>query len=461
MNVVPGSRRVALSVVLLGTGAFLAMPASAQTPSYRIPEGAKAVYVWQQGDPDSKDAVFRLQILTADGHARFLPLDDTSYKSLPVFSPDGSMIAYVVPVPATEAGAELIVVSATTGKKLAAAKIDPIDDAERKAGAQAMFSGLESIEWMGNTKLGVIIHESLGLEYGAVVELPTPSQISVASSAGKIALADEFTTRYFDDAVDGSFTPSPLGHHWATIYGTSHYMNINQYWDKEDGGNQRLVIDGCKFDRQISDGKRLTVSNLAWSLDDSTLSMVIWRGPTAPPATALQLVTVKVTPNFQCIEKPGPLTAEDQGHTHTVINPPSFSSVSIGVTAHPKKNVLDTVWTAEYTPSSASPAGDLILLTGPSSDAHVVDADRAFRYSGGDVSRAVESLSIASMPILPSDKIEAVRAAFSSGVPLFKSYGGEFSPNADVWWPASPGLLNTPRVNPYGPRGINLPPDPG
>jgi hypothetical protein len=189
--------------------------------------------------------------------------------------------------------------------------------------------------------------------------------------------------------------------------------------------------------------------------------MVIWRGPTAPAATAIQLLTVKIPPSFQCIQKPGPMTDEDMGYSHTVVSPPSFISASVGVTAHPRKNVLDTVWTAEYTPSGASPAGDLILLAGPSSDDHVVDADRAFRYSGGDVSRAAEALPVAAIPTLPSDTIEAVRAAFSSGVPLFKSYGGQFSPNADVWWPASPGLLNTPRVNPYGPRGITLPPDPG
>jgi hypothetical protein len=436
------------------------MPALAQTPSPQIPAGAKAVYVFQQGDPDSKDATFRLEILTADDETHFLPLGDTTYKDLPVFSPDGNMIAYEVSVPPTDAGGEVIVVDAITGKKMAAARIDPIDDALRAAGVQSFDNGLKSIEWMGNTRIGVITRENPDLESGAVFDLPTQSQMGIAASAGKIALADNDTMRYFHRAVDGSFTPSPHGQHWAAMTGTDHYMNINQYWHEDDGGNARLIIDGCKFDRQMSDGKRLTVSNLVWSLDDTALSMVIWRGPTAPAATAIQLLTVKIPPNFQCIEKPGPATDEDMGHSHTVVSPPSFISASVGVTAHPRKNVLDTVWTAEYTPSSASPAGDLILLTGPSSDAHVVDADRAFRYSGGDVSRAAESLSIASMPILPSDKIEAVRAAFSSGVPLFKSYGGQFSPDADVWWPASPGLLNTPRINPYAPRGITLPPDP-
>jgi hypothetical protein len=236
-------------------------------------------------------------------------------------------------------------------------------------------------------------------------------------------------------------------------------MNSDRYWGA-NGGNQKLIIDGCRFDRQLSDGKRLTVSNLAWSLDDSTLSMVIWRGPAAPAATAVQLLTVKLPPNFQCIEKPGPMTAADLGKSHTVISPPSFTSVSVGVTAHPKKSVLDTAWTAEYTPSTSSPAGDLILLAGGSSDDHVVDANHAFRYPGGDVSRAAETLSIASIPVLPSDAIEATREAFSSKVPLFNAYGNQFSPNADVWWPASPGLLNTPRMNPYAPRGITLPPDP-
>jgi hypothetical protein len=456
MSVMSCPHGVTLSAALLGAGAVLPIAGVAQRPSHHVPDGAKAVYVWAQGNPDSDDTKFRLQILTANGQNYFLAPADTSYKRLPVFSPDGSMIAYEVFVPPTEAAAEVVVVNATTGRKMAVAMIDPMS-----GGAQAVESGLTSIEWMGDNKLGVVIHESLGLEDGAVVILPTSSQIAAAAGAGKIALADDNATRFFDDAVGGSFTPSPLGHHWATIYGTDHYMNIDHYWHKKDGGNQRLVIDGCKFDRQISDGKRLTVSNLAWSLDDSTVSMVIWRGPNAPASTALQLLTVKIPPNFQCIEKPGPHTDEDQGLSHSVINPPRFTSVSLVVKAHHSRSVLDTAWTAEYMPSRSSLAGDLVLLSGSSSDDHVVAAHLAFRYPGGDAGQIPEKLPPASVPTLPSDAIEAAREAFSAKVPQVRSYENQFSPDADIWWPASPGLSNTPRVNPYEPRGIGLPPDPG
>lgn len=126
--------------------------------------------------------------------------DDGTEKELPVWSKDGTRIAYIEKNGDAEKLSKLVVID-PQGQVMSSAKIKPVAPGEIRSGMRYV----ESVEWISNSKIVVA---------GGVN--PTTTEYNIVDmSSGKTV------NEFFDDGSGASFSPN--GQHFAYVTGAPHF----------------------------------------------------------------------------------------------------------------------------------------------------------------------------------------------------------------------------------------------
>ncbi len=382
-----------------------------------LPADARAVYI--DAGPHN-DRPSDLMVLDQSGKKTKLT-SDSMIRYSPVFSPDGSKIAFGVTMQPVngelDADARIVVVN-LQGKVM--------NDLLVNKGYPLVRSGsgtADSIRWAGNNKL--------------ILEMPFNPDESIATII-------DLRTNDSQSWVDGASSISPAidGEHWALINGVQHFHSVQQ--------SEAVMVDGCFVDDLMDKRPFMVVSPLAWSLNTSgtrQLSMVIRQGPKT--ALTYTLVTLGFSPDFKCDERENtdPATRNGEQFKYIRLGNVSVDKFSLRV---PADQALDESWNVFYSPNSgAGSMGDLAVLEG-SDDAHQVAAQAAFVGKGGRTT----SLTAASEDELidPANSVDRLQGTFDD----FLASHGLRSADADVW---SASIALAPRANPYSRQTTTVPDD--
>jgi hypothetical protein len=141
------------------------------------------------------------EIVTLDstGELSTLTHDDTP-KGLPVWSKDGTRIAYIADIDKHRALADLLVIDSHSGSKITDVLIRPVTTGE---GEDMRF--IETLEWLTPDKIVAAGSVNLSTEKGVIIDLITGKEVM----------------NYYDDS--GSAVYSPDGSHVAYISGAPHF----------------------------------------------------------------------------------------------------------------------------------------------------------------------------------------------------------------------------------------------
>jgi hypothetical protein len=240
-------------LAVCSVAAALALPAAAQT------RGALAVFARQTGPLVAGHAGVPTEIYTVDAHgvARELTHDGLR-KQLPVISPDGSRIAYILP-DVTDATAHLVVID-LAGRELGNFAIEPNRDDVATLGH---MSGIDRVEWLGD---GSRIAIRLWIN-------PSQAHFYVLDLASGAPAAD-----FVDDngyaARDTAAAFSHDGAHFAYVTGLPHFGGLQ---DGEAPGAYagRPVLGIDYAETPLADRPYRITTPIAWSPARNTLATLM------------------------------------------------------------------------------------------------------------------------------------------------------------------------------------------
>ena len=154
--------------------------------------------------------------IDADGQPRQLT-DDSLSKGWPLWSKDGTKIAFVREIDKSVALDNLIVIDPETGNTLANIRICPVNPGE-----VYVVDYIEGIEWLTGDKIAAVGNVN-----------PSTGQTFVYGLSDGKELMD-----YLDD--DGGAVFSPSGEHTATMNGMQHFLQEQDREPELDIDNQRV-----------------------------------------------------------------------------------------------------------------------------------------------------------------------------------------------------------------------------
>jgi hypothetical protein len=231
----------------------VAIPAAAQT------RGPLAVFARQTGPLAPEHAGVPTEIYTVDsrGFTRQLT-NDGLRKQLPVISPDGARIAYILP-DVTDATAHLVVID-LAGRPLANLAIEPKRDDLATLGN---MSGIDRVEWLGD---GGKIAVRLWIN-------PSQAHFYVMDLAAGVPAQD-----FVDDngyaARDTAAAFSRDGAHFAYIAGLPHFSGL-QEGEAPAAYTGRPVLGIDYAETPLADRPYRITNPIAWSPTRNTLATLM------------------------------------------------------------------------------------------------------------------------------------------------------------------------------------------
>jgi hypothetical protein len=396
----------------VAAGFVLVMACRSYGAPIPLPADAKAVYIDNGPHNDRSDLMVLYQSgtkirLTAD----LVPRYD------PVFSPDGSKIAFGVglqPVNGHITADAKIVVVDLRGKVLNEFLVNGNNPMGHTGAA-------DSIRWAGNDKLILVMGFNPDESFAAIVDLLTKSSVTWVDSAASIS-----------PAIDGA--------RWALVDGVQHISGPD--------AAESVLMDGCDVGSLIDSRPFMVVSPLAWSLNTKgtrQLSLVIRQGP----RTSLRytLVSLGVPPDVTCDRRKNtdPATQNGDGFRSELLGAISVDKSRLPA---PANRALDVSWNVFYSPRlDSGSGGDLVVLQG-FGEAKLVAAHSAFTARNGRTT-SLTSVSLSKI-VDPADGADRLQNAFTDVL----ASNGLSNADADVW---SASIALAPRVHPYARQSTTVP----
>jgi hypothetical protein len=213
-----------------------------------------------QGDYVARNSTqgFDIYVMSGDGVTRAVTHDGRP-KDLPVFSPDGNMIAYVASKNPSVAAATILIVD-LNGDEVGKALIEP-------AGRGIAYQGLREVDqiaWLGSKGQRLAITGSINPTQSVTYVIDfKPNFASSRVSEPATGLVEEDS--YVDDAQ--ALSLSPNGNHIATIGDMPHFDLFEANLLKP-----KLYLDAASI--AVRSRPYLFVSPLAWSDDSSQLAFI-------------------------------------------------------------------------------------------------------------------------------------------------------------------------------------------
>jgi hypothetical protein len=408
------SDNILMAAFGLVSGLVLFMSSGSYGAQTSLPSDVRAAYIDNGPRNDRGDLV----ILYRSGYKARLT-SDLQVRYNPVFSPDGSKIAFGVQLKKVNGhlpGDARIVVVDLKGMVLDEFLVDK-DYPLHGSGA------VDSVRWAGNNKIITQFGFNPDESVVTITDLRTHQSQSYVDSGGSIAPA-------FD------------GEHWAFVNGVQHFRSSAQ--------SETVVLDGCDVGESIDKRPYIAVSPLGWSLNTSgtrQLSLVVRQG--SKTAIAYTLATLKIPPDFKCDMRrnTGPTAADDGEFKFIQTGQISVEKSRLPV---PANRAPDVSWNVFYSPTtSAGSIGDLVVLEG-TDDAHLVAARGALLGINGRTT-SLTAVSPANL-VDPEDEADRLQNAFASVL----ASNGLATADADVW---SSSIALAPRANPYSRQSIGVPYD--
>jgi YD repeat-containing protein len=182
-------------------------------------------------------------VVSSDGSSHNLTYaGDRKYR--PVWSPDGSMIAYLESTPSSVALSRLVIMR-VDGSVIAKALVHPVGDPSSNTDIRY----IESLRWAGNKK--IVLSGGINPSTVEYIEFRVGNP-----SATNDFMADGFQVDYSRD-----------GNHSAVVAGSVH-------WALGDAPSPTLTIDG-KPVASLTDHHVKFLSNPSWAPDNASVAIVI------------------------------------------------------------------------------------------------------------------------------------------------------------------------------------------